>query len=128
MSSAPEFKAVFPIGDTDPQDMPVTDVDQAVRYYEQRMGFRLQSRAEAPVRSAVMTRGQVTLRFAENGGDAEQASCYLSVSDVDLAREELTGRGAEVSPIRTDQHDGKAYRVFFVRDDQGLCYCIGAPA
>jgi catechol 2,3-dioxygenase-like lactoylglutathione lyase family enzyme len=122
------FKSVHPIGDTDPLNLPVADVDQAAGYYEKYLGFTVKSRSDAPHRAAVLSRDGIEIRLAENGGDPAQASCYISVSDVDLAFQELKGRGLDLSPIRTDNHNNQSYRVFFVRAPDGLCYCLGQPA
>jgi hypothetical protein len=76
----------------------------------------------------VIARDGVEIGLVVNGGDPEQASCYIAVDDVELAREELLARQANVSDIRLDQHGDTAYRVFFFRDDEGLCFCLGAKA
>jgi predicted enzyme related to lactoylglutathione lyase len=119
------YKGVFPIGDTNPQDLPVPDLEQALPFYEAAMGFAVKSRSASPCKAAVVGRDDVEMRLAENGGDPEQASCYMSVSDVDAAFQELWERGANPSQIRKDEHGGKSYRVFFVRAPDGLCYCLG---
>lgn len=127
MTSELEYRSVHPIGDSDPSDMPVVSLERAVGFYH-RLGFEVEARSQEPVPSATIRRGGVTLRLAENGGDPEQASCYLAVSDVDQAWQDLKERGSEPGPISGSEHDGKQYRVFFLRDPEGLCYCIGAPA
>ena len=120
--SKPEYISIHPIGDTNPLDMPVANVEKAVRWYEECMGFTLASRDET---SATVTRDGVQIRLAENGGDPEQASCYVDVSDVDDARAELAANYVNVSEIRIDHYGGASYRVFFAKDDDGLCYCLG---
>lgn len=67
--------------------------------------------------------------------DPRQAgSCYFSVSDVEALREELLGKGARPGAIHVQMHDGKNYRVFFVREcdmleiHDGYCFCFGQPA
>jgi lactoylglutathione lyase len=119
------FEAIFPIGDTDPQALPVRELDAAVRFYQDHMGFIVQERAASPVPSALLRRDDVTMRLAENGGDPEQASCFIRVDDVDAAIAEMQGQGLDVSPPRTDRMDNGGYRVFFVRAPDGLCYCLG---
>lgn len=119
------FLSVFPIGDTDPTLMPVPDVDQALPYYSERLGFQVAEREEAPVRRVVIRRDGVSLGLAETGGDPEQASCYISVSDVEAAHAEATAAGLSPSALRLDNHGGSRFRVFFLRDDVGLCYCLG---
>jgi lactoylglutathione lyase len=115
----------YPIGSAPPTALPVPDVDCALPFYLDRLGFTLKSRSDGPPRSATVVRDQVELGLVENGGDPEQESAYIEVSDVDAAREELAGRGLDVTTLRTDHHGGNTYRVFFVKDDVGLCYCLG---
>jgi hypothetical protein len=119
------YNAVSPIGETDPKNLPVPDLESALPFYEQALGFTVRSRSRSPYPSAVIVRDGVEMLLAENGGDPEQASCYISVSDVDLAYRELWDRGVNPTDIRTDNHAGKKYRVFFVRAPDGLCYCLG---
>ena len=119
------FESVSPIGDTDPMDLPVADVHRAIAYYQDKLGFGVTT-LEAG--AATLARDAVTLRLAQNGGDPEQASCYLGVSDVDAVHRELQHRGAGVSEAVSDMtHDGKTYRVIWLRDPDGLCYCVGQP-
>jgi predicted enzyme related to lactoylglutathione lyase len=119
------FNRVAPIGDTDPKNLPVPDLESALPFYEQALGFTVRSRSSSPHPSAVIARDDVEMVLAENGGDPEQASCYLAVSDVDLAYREFWDRGVNPTDIRTDDHGGKKYRVFFVRAPDGLCFCLG---
>jgi lactoylglutathione lyase len=125
MENRSTYNSVFPIGDADPQNLPVGDLEASVDYYQEALGFAVKSRSASPHQSAVLMRDAIEIGLAENGGDPEQASCYIGVSDVDLAREELTAKGLDVSAIRTDEHNGKTYRVFFLRAPDGLCYCFG---
>ena len=117
---------VFPIGDTDPNNMPVINLEEAIAFYQDTLGFSVTARGADPAPSATMVRDAVTLRFVENGGDPGDASCYLSVDDVDGAVAEMQAHGVTPSPTRVDEHGGKRYRVFFIKDPQGLCYCVGA--
>jgi catechol 2,3-dioxygenase-like lactoylglutathione lyase family enzyme len=128
MSKKCQFEAVFPIGDTDPRNLPVADLDRAIDYYQKHLGFTLRSRSASPYQAALLVRDGVEIRLAENGKDPEQASCYMDVNDVALAFEELQDQGLEVSEIQTQEYSGTTYRVFFLRDPDGLCYCIGQPA
>ncbi len=125
MAKTYTYGSVSPIGDTDPTDMPVADVETAIAWYESKMGFRLVSHIDGPAPSAVLERDGIQLGFAVNGGDPEQASCYISVSDIKAAMEDLQSRGVRVGNHRIDEHGGEKHEVFFVRDDDGICYCIG---
>src|SRR6266536_3798040 len=127
MSKKCQYEAVFPIGDTDPRSLPVADLERAIDYYQKRLGFALRSRTTSPCRAALLVRDGVVIGLAENGKDPEQASCYMDVSDVALAFEELQDQGLEVSEIQTQEYSGTTYRVFFLRDPDGLCFCIGQP-
>ncbi|MBV9849789.1 MAG: hypothetical protein JO250_08975 [Armatimonadetes bacterium] len=125
MEPVARFQSVWPIGDTDPRDLPVADVHRAIAYYQDKIGFRV---AALEGGAATLTRDKVTLRLAQNGGDPEQASCYIGVSAVDALHRELRDRGAGVAETVSDMtHDGTTYRVIWLRDPDGLCYCLGQP-
>ena len=80
MSQSAFFKAVGPIGDTDPNALPVKEIGPSVGYYTQCLGFSLVSKDLA---SAVLKRDDVQIGLAVNGRDPDQASCWFSVGDVD---------------------------------------------
>jgi hypothetical protein len=119
------LKGIYPIGDSDPAAMPAPDAEAASDWYVQNLGFQVTSRAEAPHRSVTLARDDVRLTLAENGGDPHNASCYIEVSDVDAAYGEAEALGIVPSPMRIDTHGGARYRVFFIKDPVGLCYCVG---
>jgi len=125
MQAKSVYQSVYPIGDTDPNNLPVENLETAVPYYVQNLGFTVEARSAEPHPAAVIARDGVRMRLAQNGGDPGQASCYISVSDVDQALAELQGKGLDLSEPRVDEHEGKKYRVFFVRAPDGLCYCLG---
>ena len=125
METTAQFLSVSPIGDTDPLDLPVADVQRAVTYYQEKLRFRVETREPG---AATLTRGAVTLRLAQNGGDPEQASCYIGVRDVEAVHQEFLASGAGISERLGDmEHEGTSYRVIWLRDPDGLCYCIGQP-
>ena len=125
MQPAAQFLSIVPIGDTDPMDMPVADVHRAIAFYQEKLGFRVEALEGG---AATLTRDNVRLRLAQNGRDPEQASCYIGVSDVDALHRELCERGAPVADTVADmEHGGRAYRVIWLRDPDGLCYCLGHP-
>jgi predicted enzyme related to lactoylglutathione lyase len=125
MNAQLEYLAIYPIGNSDPLDMPVADIDKAAPFYEQNMRFTIAKKSGASPRSVTLVRDRVTLRLAENGRDPHQASCYMEVSDVDSAYADLKARCPDISEVRPMDHGGNSYRAFFVRDPDGLCYCIG---
>jgi hypothetical protein len=118
------YQAIYPIGATNPMDMPVADASQAVRWYVEKMGFIVDDSHQSPT-SVTISRDRVRMRLVENGRDPEQASCYIAVDNVDRARDELAATGVNVSEIRPDEYGGIKRRVFFAKDDDGLCYCLG---
>ena len=119
------YKGVYPIGDSDPCNLPVADAAQAATYYQEYLGFTLASQSYTPLNSVTLKRDNIELVLVENGGDPTQASCYIETSDVEAARAELEGKGIDLSPLRLDTYGANTYRVFFVRAPDGLCYCLG---
>ena len=118
-----KFMSVAPIGNTDPLELPVADAARAAAYYQSRLGFEVVDRTPTAV---TITRDAVTLRLVQNGGDPEQASCYVAVSDIDALHREYRARGIG-SEIGEMEYDGKTYRLLWVRDPDGICYCLGQP-
>jgi lactoylglutathione lyase len=125
MSSSVVFKAVYPIGDTDTNALPVKHLGPAVGYYTQVLGFSLVSKDRE---SAVLKRDDARIGLAVNARDPEQASCYFSVSDVEALRRELDAKGIEPGVVDVQEHEGKHFRVFFAREPYGVCFCFGEPA
>ncbi|MBX3065965.1 MAG: VOC family protein [Anaerolineae bacterium] len=124
MSSKAVYRAIYPIGDSDPRQMPVANLEQAIKYYE-GLGFQTKTRSSDPYPSAVIARDEVEIGLAVNGGDPQQASCYIAVDNVELARQELLDQQRDVSDLRLDRMGDSTFRVFFLRDDEGLCFCLG---
>ena len=125
MSRDVDFQAVYPIGDTDAQALPVKAIGPAVGYYTQVLGFALVSKDRD---AAVLERGGARIGLAVNGGDPEQASCYFAVGDVEALRVELEAKGIEPSAIQVQMHEGRRYRVCFAKEPYGVCFCFGQPA
>ncbi len=125
MSNSVFFRSVSPIGDTKTEALPVEEIDAAVRYYADVLGFTLVMQEGV---NATLKRDDVTIGLAVNGEDPEQASCYFAVSDVESLRETLSAKGMDTSDLRTDTHGGNSYRVFFAKEPYGVCFCFGQPA
>ena len=106
--------------------IPVTDVDRAKNFYTGTMGFHLDAdtRPTETMRVVHMTPPGsacsvvIGPKVAPPGTDLGQsASLQLVVRDIEAARGELAGRGAEVSEIQTlDPRDGGKF-VFFADPD-----------
>jgi catechol 2,3-dioxygenase-like lactoylglutathione lyase family enzyme len=111
----------------DNMNLPVQDLDAAVPFYETVLGFRVLSRNDTPYRSAVLTRDQVQIRLAENGGDSSQDGCAFHVKGLESLFAEFRAHGLqkEISEFDVEQHDNTAWRVFYVVAPDGLCYWFG---
>ena len=92
--------------------VPVTDVDRAKAFYTERMGFGLDvdHRAGDDFRVVQMTPpgSQCSISVGTGLTTSEPGSArgmHLVVTDIAAAREELVGRGVEVSEVR-HMHQG----------------------
>jgi lactoylglutathione lyase len=111
----------------DKMNLPVADLASALPFYENVLGFRVESRADTPHRSAVLTRDLVQIGLAENGGDSSQDGCAFHVDNVDALREEFQARlpAKQLSAIDIEKRGDKSWRVFYVVAPDGLCYWFG---
>jgi lactoylglutathione lyase len=111
----------------DNMNLPVQDIEAAVPFYEQTLGFKILSRDETPFKSATLARDQVQMRLVENGGDPTQDGCAFHVTDLESLFAEFRQNGLqkELGSIGTEQRDGAEWRVFFVVAPDGLCYWFG---
>ena len=120
------FKRVVPYAD-DAMNLPVADIEAAIPFYEQTMGFRVVRRDDSPHRRAVLARDDIQIALAENGGDPTQEGCYFEVDDLEAAFEEIKGRKPADSDIKIQTRGESSQRVFFIVAPDGLCYMLGQP-
>jgi len=107
-------------------DLPVNDLDAALPFYVETMGFRLVSQHETPQKSACLARDMVQIGLTENGGDPAQDGCVFEVDSVANALAELIANGWTERPeFQRQQHGATSWKVFFVVAPDGLCYCYG---
>ena len=120
------FKGTWPYQD-DEMNLPVENVDQAIPFYENVMGFRVESRGDSPHKSAILARDEIKIGLAENGGDPTQDGCFFEVDNAETAFAELKASGLpnKDPDFRIDQYGDKKFKVFFVVAPDGLCYCLG---
>ena len=120
------FKSAWPY-QNDAMNLPVENVAEAIPFYENVMGFRVASRIEAPQKSAILTRDDIKIGLAENGGDPAQDGCFIEVDNAEIAFAELKANGLkqEEADFRMDQYGDQKFKVFFVVAPDGLCYCLG---
>lgn len=121
-----KFKRAVPYAD-DAMNLPVADVEAAIPFYEQTMGFRVVQRDSSPCPRAVLARDDVQIALAENGGDPTQEGCYFEVDNIETAFEEIKGQRPADSDIKTQTNGGSSQRVFFIIAPDGLCYMLGQP-
>ena len=110
----------------DAMNLPVRDIDDAIPFYESKMGFRVASRSDDGCRRVVLERDTIQIGLAENGGDPSQEGCFFEVYDVEAAAAELRSYDPRLNAgFKTQEHGDTTYRLFFVVAPDGLCYCIG---
>jgi catechol 2,3-dioxygenase-like lactoylglutathione lyase family enzyme len=91
--------------------LPVSDVDRAKTFYES-LGWRLDADfGGGEVRGVQMTppHSQCSIHFGKGLTTAEPGSLdrlFLAVEDIDAARDELVGRGVEVSEVYEQRPPG----------------------
>jgi catechol 2,3-dioxygenase-like lactoylglutathione lyase family enzyme len=120
------FKTAAPYLE-DKMNLPVENLEAAIPFYETVMGFRVVSRHDAPHKSAILSRDDIQIGLAENGGDPTQEGCFFEVDNAESAFAELksNGLGKEEADFRIDRYGETSYKVFFVVAPDGLCYCLG---
>jgi catechol 2,3-dioxygenase-like lactoylglutathione lyase family enzyme len=111
----------------DNMNLPVPDLAAALPFYENVLGFRLLSRSDATHQSAVLARDRVQIGLAESGGDSTQDGCAFHVTDLEALFAEFKANGLqkELSEFDIEQHDGVAWKVFYVVAPDGLCFWFG---
>lgn len=122
----PTIQRISPYA-ADAMNLPVGNVDVAVSFYTDVLGFQIVSRAEVPCKSIVLQRDNLQMAIAENGGDPSQEGCFFEVDDVEgmFAEFKSNGLPQDEPNYRIDQHGETSYKVFFVIAPDGLCFCVG---
>jgi catechol 2,3-dioxygenase-like lactoylglutathione lyase family enzyme len=107
--------------------LPVENLEAAIPFYENVMGFRVLSRSDSPHRAAVLGRDGIQMGLAENGGDSSQDGCAFEVDSVESAYAELKANGLakEISEFSLEEHGDARWKVFYVVAPDGLCYWLG---
>jgi catechol 2,3-dioxygenase-like lactoylglutathione lyase family enzyme len=111
----------------DKMNLPVNDVESAIPFYETILNFEVISKNNSPNKSAILTRDNIQIGLAENGGDPTQEGCFFEVDDVDLIVAEFRSNGLkkEVYECNTEKHGNTTWKIFYVVAPDGLCYCFG---
>ena len=111
----------------DALNLPVADVDAAVPFYEATFGFRLDSKTDEPHKRAILSRDEIQIGLAENGGDPTQEGCFFEVDDVEAAHAEIKSKRPNLSEPEVQKVNGKTFKAFFVVAPDGLCFMIAQP-
>lgn len=108
-------------------NLPVADVEAALPFYLEKMGFSAVERVDAPVKKAVLERDGVQFAIAENGGDPAQDGCAFHTDDVHALRDQFIANGLTgLGKIDTESREnGSKFNVFYVIAPDGLCYWFG---
>ena len=111
----------------DNMNLPVQDLELALPFYENVLGFKVLSRSEEPHRAAVLGRDQVQIKLAENGGDPSQDGCAFHVRDLESLFAEFKANGLqkELSDFSSENRGDDAWKVFYVVAPDELCYWFG---
>ena len=109
----------------DAMNLPVENLEAAIPFYEETLGFYVVSRQDAPHKSVSLQRDKIQIGLAENGGDPTQEGCFFEVDNLDAAFEEIKGKAGTESDFRIDRFGDTSLRVFFVVAPDGLCYMLG---
>jgi len=108
-------------------NLPVQDLETALPFYENVLGFEVLSRTNTPHNAAVLGRDQVQIRLAENGGDSSQDGCAFHVQGLESLFAEFKANGLkkELSDFSSEDHGEGVWQVFYVVAPDGLCYWFG---
>lgn len=107
-------------------ELPVADVDAAVPFYVDKMGFTLVEVRDEPVKTAVFMRDGVQFAIAENGGDPEQNGCAFHTDDIGALHGQFTTNGLKPGEINIEnRQDGSNFKAFFAVAPDGQCYWFG---
>jgi lactoylglutathione lyase len=120
------FKTARPY-QKDELNLPVENVEAAIPFYETILGFTVVSRTDLPCKSAILSRDDIRIGLAENGGDPSQEGCFFEVDHVETAFAELQSNGLEKAGagFEIQQYGDTSWKIFFVVAPDGLCYCLG---
>ena len=103
----------------------VTDMAEAMAYFTERLGFRLQGKAGDPPSWASMERDGIELMLVRGDypAPAQDWAAYLYVRDADALYEELRQRGADLlgPPVDKPYHN----REFEARLPDGRLLAFG---
>ena len=107
MSNA-HFKKAFPY-QKDVLALPVTDLDDASRWYSAHFGMVEVERRGQPVPTVVLERDGTRIGFSITGGDASQDGAAVLVSNIRALKVELERTGTPIGNWRIDEQHGQSF-------------------
>jgi catechol 2,3-dioxygenase-like lactoylglutathione lyase family enzyme len=118
-TTTPRFEAVSP-------RLPVADVEDALAFYRDKLGFQIGWKWGSPVSHANVCRDSVSLDLIANPeGRRGPALAYIQLSGVDAYFAELEGRHVEVGDLGDRPY---GMRDFEVVDPSGNRLAFGEPS
>jgi catechol 2,3-dioxygenase-like lactoylglutathione lyase family enzyme len=128
MSRTVVFKSVSGINcDMGQKPSPVRALEPHIAFYTGVLGFALARRDQ---QSAVLERDGVHIELVvtPDHEPATSGSCYFDVSDVEALRQEFLDAGAKPGEVEVQEHGGKRFRLFFLKEGyDDYCFCFGEP-
>src|SRR5258708_19779604 len=111
----------------DALNLPVKNVDEAVPFYEQRLGFRVVEHHATPIKAAILERDGVRIGLAENGGDPTRDGSFFEVRCVDAAFYGMKGRGLDLGAPNLQRTVHGTSRAFFHFTPAAFCSMLASP-
>ena len=120
------FKNAWPY-QKDAMNLAVKDLETSIPFYETIMDFKVVSHKDLPHKMAVLSRDDIRIGLAENGGDPTQEGCFFEFDNIEKALAELKSNGLkkEISDLGIEKNGETSWKVFYVVAPDGLCYCLG---
>jgi len=106
-------------------NLPVNDLPSAIPFYENFMGFQVIDRKIKPHNLAILSRDDVQIGLAENGGNPEQEGSYFKVNSVELAFDFFSSNGLKSCDNASLSKEINGEGMFFIVAPDRLCYCFG---
>jgi len=127
MSHPPTLTHQHPLWKLEDSRAPVRDLDAALRFFTQVLGFtatRVDHQSVRVVRDAAM----LLLVQDASHDPATAGSCAWRTTDLPALRTELATTGAHPGAIEIREHEGKPLHLFFVREStNGYCFAFSQP-
>lgn len=114
-----------PILDHSAVIIPVADINKTIKWYEEKMGFKVNFTWEEPISYAILKRDNLTLHFSQVHKDftltSPFPSIYVFVTQIEALYQEFKTKGVKVSELVEadygmtdfDLYDLNGFRITF---------------